>query len=90
MTMDIKTKKCASCGVEKSIMEFVHHGRSKDGYVNECKDCRAKRMQKMESKSKIEPVYHEELSRFTPRMLMEHLFALGYKGSLQIPHSMML
>lgn len=87
---NIKTKRCSCCGVEKPVTEFLRHGKSKDGYTNECKACRAKRISETGSKSRIEPIYHEELSKFPPRMLMEHLSALGYKGNLQIPHNIML
>lgn len=83
MTTDIKTKKCACCELEKPVTEF-------DGYGNVCKACGAKRKAALGSKSRIEPVYHEELSQFQPRVLMEHLSAIGYKGTLQIPHNISL
>lgn len=92
MTMEtgIKTKVCSCCGVEKPVTEFSRHGNSKDGYTNVCNSCRAKRISETGAKSKIVPIYHEELSKLPPRMLMEHLSAIGYKGSLQIPHSISL
>ena len=88
--MEVQTKKCSCCGVEKPVTEFIRHGKSKDGYANECKECRAKRISTTGPKSKIEPIYHEELSKYPPRMLMEHLSAIGYKGNLQIPQNISL
>ena len=90
MTTDIKTKKCACCGLEKPVTEFHKHRRTADGYGNVCKACGAKRKAALGSKSRIEPVYHEELSQFQPRILMEHLSAIGYKGTLQIPRTITL
>lgn len=90
MKDEVKTKKCSCCGEEKPVTEFRRHSKTADGYTKECNACRAKRITALGAKSKIEPLYHEELSQYAPRVLMEHLSALGYKGSLQIPHNIML
>lgn len=90
MGTEIKIKTCSCCGLEKPVTDFFRHGKTADGYSKECKACRAKRITAVGSKSKIEPIYHEELSKFTPRALMEHLSAIGYKGNLQIPHNITL
>lgn len=84
----IQTKKCSCCGVVKPITSFNTDNRRKDGYVDVCKDCSAKHS--YGHKTKIEPIYHDDLSKFPPRMLMEHLSALGYKGNLQIPQNIVL
>ncbi len=36
-------KRCASCGVEKSLGEFYVRKDSPDGYRNDCKECRKSR-----------------------------------------------
>lgn len=90
METDIKTKTCSCCGKEKPLNEFRRHHRTADGYANVCNECRTNHAIKSEGNSRIQPQYHEELSAFPPRSLMEHLAALGYKGNLQIPHNIML
>ncbi len=36
----IETKVCSTCRVQKSVSEFHRNARRKDGYHNQCRDCR--------------------------------------------------
>lgn len=91
MEANVQAKKCSCCGREKPVSEFRKDGRAADGYSKVCNVCRTeRRITAPGANSRITPVFHEELSQYPPRALMEHLSALCYKGSLQIPHNMTL
>jgi len=38
----METKKCSKCGEEKELTEFYKRKNSKDGFRNDCKECRIK------------------------------------------------
>lgn len=96
--MDITMKQCCHCGVEKPTTEFYDSKRSSDGKTAWCKDCvkeynrnRYNRI-KMENinmnptqpqKSDIRGGQNNDLSRFTPRELMQELAKRGYRGTLE-------
>ena len=96
--MDITMKQCYHCGVEKPVTEFYNHKGSLDGKSSWCKDCvkeynrnRYNRI-KMENinmnptqspKSDIRGGQNNDLSRFTPRELMQELAKRGYRGTLE-------
>ena len=40
--MSEELKSCRTCGVEKPLVNFCKNKNSKDGYNNQCKDCRKK------------------------------------------------
>lgn len=67
----VSTKVCACCGNELPIIAFKKHGRSKDGHETICRACKAKNKEG-----------NPELSKFTPRELIEELRARGYNGTL--------
>lgn len=39
-TKEIKLKKCSCCNKEKPLSEFSKNKKMKDGYLNQCKECR--------------------------------------------------
>ena len=96
--MDITMKQCYHCGVEKPVTEFYNYKGSLDGKSSWCKDCvkeynrnRYNRI-KMENintnqtqsqKSDIRGGQNNDLSRFTPRELMQELAKRGYRGTLE-------
>lgn len=96
--MGITMKQCYHCGVEKPITEFYDSKRSLDGKLSWCKECmkeynrnRNNRI-KMENttmnqtqpqKTDIRGGQNNDLSRFTPRELMQELAKRGYRGTLE-------
>lgn len=66
------TKVCRCCGERLPIDAFARHGKSKDGYSNICKACKAKA-------SNSNPA----LAGFSPRELIEELRIRGYRGTLE-------
>lgn len=96
--MSITMKKCSRCGTEKPITEFYNSQNLSDGKTIWCKDCvkeynrnRYNRI-KMENinmnptqspKSDIRGGQNNDLSRFTPRELMQELAKRGYRGTLE-------
>ena len=68
----ISTKVCTCCGNELPVTAFNKHGRSKDGYEAVCRACKAKVKDS-----------NSELSKFTPRELIEELRVRGYHGTLE-------
>ena len=70
-----KTKKCLGCGRTLPLTEFSRHWRSKDGYMEECKECRRRRTSAATSSNPLE--------KFTARQLMLELKTRGYKGTLE-------
>lgn len=68
----ISTKVCTCCGNELPVTAFNKHGRSKDGYEAICRACKAKVKDG-----------NSELSKFTPRELIEELRVRGYHGTLE-------
>ena len=70
-----KTKFCASCGRELPLEDFARHGKTKDGYAHECREC--KRRRTSTDASAVNP-----LEKFTARQLMHELNVRGYKGEI--------
>lgn len=68
----ISTKVCTCCGNELPVTAFNKHGRSKDGYATICRAC----------KTKVKDG-NSELSKFTPRELIEELRVRGYHDTLE-------
>ena len=50
-----KTKICIKCGVEKGISEFHKHKDYKDGYTNQCKECKKEYDKERRQKRSQEP-----------------------------------
>ena len=68
----ISTKVCTCCGNELPVTAFNKHGRSKDGYEAICRACKAKIKDG-----------NSELSKFSPRELIEEPRVRGYHGTLE-------
>lgn len=79
----METKTCKQCGRELPIRDFKKNHLSKDGYIDICNDCVAK---KRSSKIQDFPADHKggnpELAKFSPRELMAELKARNYVGKL--------
>lgn len=83
--METTTKICRVCGQEKPISEFGKSKQYKDGINTLCKKCRnAKQAEWYNSRhyAGVKSTTNSELSKFTPRELIEELRARGYKGTL--------
>ncbi len=65
-------KVCKCCGERLPIECFPKHGKSKDGYSNICKACKAKTGSG-----------NPKLAEFSPRELIEELRIRGYRGTLE-------
>lgn len=68
----ISTKVCTCCGNELPVTDFNKDGCSKDGYKAVCRACKAKVKDG-----------NSELSKFTPRELIEELRIRDYHGTLE-------
>lgn len=72
---EVRTKFCPQCGRELPLSEFPKHGKTKDGYSHECRECKRRRTDASLAKS-------NPLAKFTARQLMHELNARGYKGEI--------
>ena len=70
-----QTKMCHSCGRELPINCFSRHDKSKDGHMNECKECRRRKSSPTDAKG-------NPLEKFTARELMHELGLRGYRGEI--------
>ena len=88
----METKVCKVCGKELPITEFRKTPICPNG-VNTCHKCSArKRAENKERKEAFEGggKTDTELSRFTPRELIEELKMRGYKGTLTYTRQIVL
>ena len=80
-------KICKVCGQLLSVDNFKHHAISKDGYTNICKSCFNKNRTKQFNNKNIlgitDPSHTSELSKFSPRELIDELKRRGYSGTLK-------
>lgn len=75
------TKHCTKCGRDLPTSSFCRKSNSKDGLQTWCKECQANaRLSNITSVRIIKQ--DNPLSAYTPRELMQELYARGYKGSL--------
>lgn len=74
-TVEVKTKHCPRCGRDLPVSAFPKHGKTKDGYANECRECKRRRTDASVSKGNT-------LAKFTARELMHELSERGYKGDI--------
>lgn len=83
----METKICPRCHKEIPVSGFYKNSSAKDGFDSMCKECRSKCQKEYYSmKSQHNSPNgggNPELSRFTPRQLIEELRARGYTGELK-------
>jgi len=82
----METKKCNKCGRELPLSEFHRKAASPDGYQEACKECKITYAKERYSTGggKMNKVYsNPELSKFTPRELIQELKSRGYSGELK-------
>lgn len=72
-------KHCPKCGRDLPEEAFQKNSTAKDGLQFYCKDCMHVYDKKRQQKARQIP---QELSKYTPRQLMEELHRRGYKGTL--------
>lgn len=75
------TKHCTKCGRDLPTSSFCRKSNSKDGLQAWCKECQAKARYSNFTSARIIK-QDNPLSAYTPRELMQELYARGYKGSL--------
>lgn len=77
----METKVCKCCGRELPIEMFNKHKKNSDGLQTYCKECQ--RQKNLENyNKKVKTNENSELSKFTPRELINELRRRGYKGTL--------
>lgn len=96
--MGITMKQCYHCGVKKPTTEFYDSKSSSDGKAAWCKDCMKEYNKNRYNRKKMENItlnqtqpqktdirggQNNDLSRFTPRELMQELAKRGYRGTLE-------
>src|SRR5690348_17132532 len=60
----MESKKCITCGIEKSISEFYKHIGMSDGLLNKCKDCVKKYSKTLYLNKKVNKEWYDsELNR---------------------------
>ena len=97
MDNEVKTKVCTKCGRELPLEAFSKKANTKDGLQYHCKECqkeasknRAKSPKKTKKFNLMDFVVGSDEAniipeleeKYTPRQLIGHLRALGYRGEL--------
>ena len=85
------TKKCYGCGQVLPVTSFYRSSRAKDGYQNQCIDCkreyeRKRNAQNSRLKAAVLPIKGEPsspLAQFTPQQLIDELKSRGFHGELR-------
>lgn len=86
----METRTCKNCHEEKPVEEFF---KNKWGYTDVCKDCaygrngeKKERFRKKallarisELEEQLGDVRKKQLGEYTPRQILEHLKAIGYR-----------
>ena len=80
---NIATKECKHCHRTLAVTDFYKKSTSPDGLQYVCKQCQKEINRNLKRKKKLFGGGNPELSRFTPRQLMEELRARGYTGELK-------
>lgn len=86
-TQEIKTKKCSTCGRVLPVTEFHKKTSAIDGLQDRCRECHNESSRRSYQKKKeakysvlnLTTKTDSELSKFTPRQLMEELKRRGFK-----------
>jgi hypothetical protein len=63
-------KVCKKCGIEKSLEEFNKHPETKDGYLNQCKECKREYSNERKSQRNPEVIQKRELSEKQSKLLI--------------------
>lgn len=77
----METKVCKCCGRELPIEMFNKHKKNSDGLQTYCKECQRQKNTENYNR-KVKTSENSELSKFTPRELINELRKRGYKGTL--------
>lgn len=82
ITENPKEKTCQVCGKTLPISNFTKNPGMADGYLNQCKECRNRKLRYKKLMKSDQICLNPELSGFTPKELMTELRARGYTGEL--------
>ena len=80
---NITTKECKHCHRTLPVTEFYKKSGTPDGLQYYCKQCQNELNKSSKRKKLAFGGGNPELSRFTPRQLMEELHTRGYTGELK-------
>lgn len=80
---NITVKECKHCHRTLPVTEFYKKSSTPDGLQCYCKQCQSELNKNSQRKKRAFGGGNPELSRFTPRQLMEELRARGYTGELK-------
>lgn len=73
-----KTKVCSKCGRELPLSEFYTNNRTPDGLQYYCNECMRKAQNNRSVINNTDDDSDSELSKYTPRQLMEELKRRGF------------
>lgn len=85
----METKVCKVCGQELPLSEFRKSPFATNGIAT-CNKCMNEKIKKTKLFKKITSSTNRELSKFTPRELIEELKLRGYKGKLYVTRTIEL
>lgn len=85
----VETRTCKCCGITKPINEFRKY--KENVYSQTCLKCIGKKVHNARENSKLQKlITNDELSKFTPRELINELKNRGYKGKLYYTNEIVL
>lgn len=85
----METKVCKVCGQELPLSEFRKLPFSTN-CIATCKKCVSEKMERTKLFKKTANSTNSELTKFTPRELIEELKSRGYKGKLYVTRAIEL
>ena len=70
--MEVITKICCQCKIEKPLEDFVKDNRRSDGHSTLCKECKRKRDRERYARIKNDPEYHKRKLEYSAKYRATH------------------